>query len=446
MVTTVFTFLPRTWRPIAFTLALMTAPTGNAGSVPPPVEPVLVGHVNGPIGPATGIYVERLLAQAKDGGASCLLLTLDTPGGLSDTMREIIQGILASPVPVVTLVYPEGARAASAGALIALSAHVSAMAPGTNIGAAHPVTLGAGGDNKDDVMTEKVTNDAAAFARSIATRRGRNVDWAERVVRESISSTAEEALAARVIDVIARDPKDLIEKISGRQVDVAGAQRELQLAHSELVEAPPTWRERFLATISEPNIAYLLMLAGIFGIFFELQNPGSILPGVVGGLSIITAGFALHMLPVNVAGLGLIALALVLFVLEIKVTSHGLLTVGGAIAMLFGSLMLIDSPFPFMRISLAVIVPSVLATAAFFLFAVGMGVRAQRRRVTTGREGLLGLEGVARGAVDAQGGSVFVRGELWNAHSDESIADGAPVEVLRVDGLRLRVRRVPRSS
>jgi membrane-bound serine protease (ClpP class) len=294
-------------------------------------------------------------------------------------------------------------------------------------------------------MTEKVTNDAAAFARSIATRRGRSVEWAERVVRESISSTADEAVAAHVVDVIARNPSELLARINGRRVEADGRERALDVAHAELVESPPTWRERFLARISEPNIAYLLMLAGMFGIFFELQNPGAILPGVVGGLSFLTAAFALHMLPVNWAGALLIVLAIVLFVLEIKVTSHGLLTVGGAVAMLFGSLMLIDSPFPFMRVSLSLIVPSVLFTALFFLFAVGMGVRAQRRRVTTGREGLIGLEGVARGPVGAERGSVFVRGEFWNAVSDEAIEDGTPVEVVRVDGLLLKVRRVPRS-
>ena len=423
---------------------------------PGPSNRVLVGHVNGPIGPATGIYIERLLADAAGQNAPCVVLTLDTPGGLSDTMREIVQDILASRVPVVTFVYPEGARAASAGALIALSAHVSAMAPGTNIGAAHPVTIG-GGDNKDDTMTEKVTNDAAAFARSIATRRGRSVEWAERVVRESISSTAEEALAAHAIDVIAHDPKELLAKISGRRVEVAAPlgfedpsrnrmERTLDFTNHDIVEAPPTFRERFLATISEPNIAYLLVLAGIFGIFFELQHPGAILPGVVGGLSIITAAFAFHMLPVNAAGLALIALALVLFILEVKVTSHGLLAVGGSVAMLVGSLMLIDSPLPFMRVSLAVIIPSVIATALFFLFVVSMAVRTRKRRVTTGREGLIGLEGVARGAVDSDGGSVFMRGEFWNARSDESIEDGATVEVVRVDGLRLHVRRAPRSS
>jgi membrane-bound serine protease (ClpP class) len=433
---------------LALAATMLSATGAGASSAAPDTVGgvVLVGHLNGPIGPATGIYMERLLADASARDARCLLVTLDTPGGLSDTMREIIQAILASPVPVVTFVYPEGARAASAGALIALAAHVSAMAPGTNIGAAHPVTIGPGsGGDGDDVMMEKVTNDAAAFARSIATRRGRSVEWAERVVRESISSTADEAMAAHVVDVIARDPAQLLARIDGRRVEADGRERALDVAHAHLVESPPTWRERFLARISEPNIAYLLMLAGMFGIFFELQNPGAILPGVVGGLSLLTAAFALHMLPVNWAGALLIVLAIVLFVLEIKVTSHGLLTVGGAVAMLFGSLMLIDSPSPFMRVSLSVIVPSVLFTALFFLFAVGMGVRAQRRRVTTGREGLIGLEGVARGPVGAEGGSVFVRGEFWNAVSDEAIEDGTHVEVVRVDGLLLKVRRVPRS-
>jgi membrane-bound serine protease (ClpP class) len=436
MVTVVIRFAP-------ISLALLITAFGASSAGAPSRDHVLVGHIEGPIGPATGIYVERLIGDASKHGASCLLLTLDTPGGLSDTMREIIQAILASPVPVVTFVYPEGARAASAGALIALSAHVSAMAPGTNIGAAHPVSLGpgGGGEGKDDTMTEKITNDAAAFARTIATRRGRNVTWAERVVRESISSTAEEALAAHVIDVIARDPKDLIAHIDGRKVDVAGSARTLQLANADLVDGPPTWRERFLSTISEPNIAYLLMLAGIFGIFFELQHPGAILPGIVGGLSIITAAFAFHMLPVNAAGLALIGLALVLFILEVKVTSHGLLAVGGCASMLIGSMMLIDSPLPFMHVALGLIIPSVLATAAFFLFVVSMAVRTRHRPVTTGREGLVGTEGVVRGSVGPEGGSVFVRGEFWNAESAETIEDGASVRVEHVDGLTLRVRR-----
>ncbi|HEX6790121.1 MAG TPA: nodulation protein NfeD [Candidatus Krumholzibacteria bacterium] len=431
----------------AFAAALLAAAAPWAAPDDPapagPVGPVLVGHVNGAIGPATAIYVNRLLRDAAARDARCLVLTIDTPGGLADAMRDIIQSIFASPVPVVTFVSPQGARAASAGAVIMLSAHVAAMAPGTNIGAAHPVSIGPGGEsNADDTMNEKVTNDAAAYARSIATRRGRSVEWAERIVRESISSTADEALKEKVIDLVAPGLDDLLARIDGRAVDVEGERRTLHVADAAVVDAPPTLREQFLSRISDPNIAYLLMLAGVFGLFFELQNPGAILPGVVGGLCLLTGAFALQMLPVNWAGAGLILLAMVLFVLEVKVTSHGLLTVGGVIAMLFGSLMLIDSPFPFMRVSLAVIVPSVLATAGFFLFAVGMGVRAQRRRVTTGNEGLRGMEGVARGAVNAAGGSVLLRGEFWNATSDEPIADGDRVEVMGVDGLRLHVRRV----
>jgi membrane-bound serine protease (ClpP class) len=402
----------------------------------------MVGHIDGAIGPATGIYVERLLRDASARNARCLVITIDTPGGLADTMRDIIQAILASPVPVVTYVAPEGARAASAGALIMLSAHVAAMAPGTNIGAAHPVGIGPTGEQgKDENMEAKVTNDAAAYARSIAARRGRNVTWAERIVRESISSTADEALRENVIDLVAPTIDDLIARLEGRRVEVAGDARTLQVTGAARIENLPTFRERFLSRISDPNIAYLLMLAGVFGLIFELQNPGSVFPGVVGALSLLTAAFALQMLPVNWAGAALIALAIVLFILEIKVTSHGLLTVGAVIAMIFGSLMLIDSPFPFMRVSLAVIIPSVLFTALFFLFAVGMGVRAQRRRITTGSEGLVGMEGVARGTVGSDGGSVLVRGEFWNAVSDEPIDDGARIEVVRVDGLRLRVRR-----
>jgi membrane-bound serine protease (ClpP class) len=364
-------------------------------------------------------------------------------------------------VPVVTFVHPEGARAASAGALIALAAHVSAMAPGTNMGAAHPVSIAPGGEQvRDDHMDEKVTNDAAAYARSIAARRGRNVEWAERIVRESISSTADEALAAGVIDFIAVNPGEVIRRLEGRGVEVAATpggdgavhsipaelsiptlKRTLHTDGAAVIDMPPTLREKFLARISEPNIAYLLMLAGMFGLIFELQNPGSVFPGVVGALSLLTAAFALQMLPVNWAGASLIVLAIILFILEVKVTSHGLLTIGAVVAMLFGSLMLIDSPFPFMRVSLAVIIPSVIFTALFFLFAVGMGVRAQRRRVTTGHEGLVGMEGVTHGAVGAEGGSVMVRGEFWNAVSEEPLADGARVEVIRVDGLQLRVRR-----
>jgi membrane-bound serine protease (ClpP class) len=413
-----------------------------ATAVPPSTRPVVVGIVDGAIGPATTTYVERLLRAARERDAACVILRMDTPGGLADAMRDIIQAILASPVPVVTFVHPQGAHAASAGALIALSSHVSAMAPGTNIGAAHPVSIGTAGVDTSGVMEQKVTNDAAAYARSLAARRGRNVEWAERVVRESISSTAEEALAARVAEVVAPDLPALLARLDGRVVDLAGAADTLRVAGAPVVEIPPSFRERFLARISDPNIAYLLMLAGVFGIIFELQNPGSVLPGVVGVLCLSTAAFALQMLPLSWTGVALIAAAIARFILEIKVPSHGALTIGGIVAMIIGSIMLIDSPVPFMRVSLAVIIPSVLFTAAFFLFAVGLGIRAQRRRVTTGNEGLVGETGTARSEVHAQG-SVFVHGEFWNAHSDEPIPAGSPVEVVAVDGMKVKVRRKP---
>jgi membrane-bound serine protease (ClpP class) len=414
--------------------ARAAAPDETAG------HPVLVGTIDGAIGPATTAYVERLVREASAREASCLVIRMDTPGGLAAAMRDIIQAVLASPVPVVTYVHPEGAHAASAGAMIALAAHVSAMAPGTNIGAAHPVAIGTGSEGGNDTMEEKITNDAAAYARSLAARRGRNQEWAERIVRESISSTAEEAVAAKVVDVIAPDLEELLDRIDGRTVDLAGGAATLRVAGAPVVEVPASFRERFLARISDPNIAYLLLLAGVFGIIFELQNPGSVLPGVVGVLALATAAFALQMLPVSWTGVALIALAIAMFILEIKVPSHGALTVGGVIAMLIGSIMLIDSPLPFMRVSLAVIIPSVLFTALFFLFAVGMGIRAQRRRVATGAEGLVGEEGTAKSDVHADG-SVFVHGEFWNAYSDEPVAAGSRIEVVRVEGIKVKVRR-----
>lgn len=406
--------------------------------------PVVVGTVDGAIGPAMRDYIRRLISHGESKAAACVIVCLDTPGGLSDSMRDIIQRMLAAKVPVIVFVWPSGARAASAGALISLAANVAAMAPGTNIGAAHPVSIGTGGE-KDETMDEKVTNDAAAYARSLAAQRGRNVDWAEKVVRESVSSTAQEALDGSVIDIVARDLPDLLDQLDGRRVEVDGKMMILRTRAAAVEELELSWRERFLARISDPNIAYLLMLLGIFGVIFELQNPGAIFPGVVGVISLLLATFALQLLPINYVGLALIAVAIVLFLLETQIASAGLLTVGGIVAMLIGSIMLIDSPLPFMKISLKVIIPSVIFTALFFLFAVGLGLRAQRRKVSTGTAGLTGEIGVARTTIHDEG-SVFVHGEYWNAYSAEEIPSATSVVVVAVEGMRLKVRKADRKE
>lgn len=400
---------------------------------------VLVGTIEGAIGPITKDYVHRVLQAARAEQAACVIFTIDTPGGLDASMRSIIKDILSSPVPVVTYVYPSGARAASAGALISLSAHIAAMAPSTNIGAAHPVSLGGG--QADSTMMAKVTNDAAAFARGLAEDRGRDVEWAEKIVRESISSTEDEVLELGVIEIIATNIEDLVEQLDGRTVEVNGSPYEITTRDASITVIHPTFREKFLALISDPNIAYLLMLLGIFGIFFELQNPGAIFPGAIGGIAILMAFFALQLLPVNYAGLALIILGIIMFLLEIKITSGGLLTVGGTVSMFLGSIMFIDSPLPFMRVSLSVIIPAVVFSALFFLFVVGIGLKAQKKKVQTGAEGIVGETGVAKTDI-AKSGSVFVHGEHWNAFSRNAIPEGAKVEVVAVDGLTVEVRAV----
>lgn len=402
-----------------------------------PAPRVLVGRVQDAIGPVTKDYVGRILEKAAAERPECVVFTMDTPGGLDASMRSIIKDILSSPVPVVVFVYPSGGRAASAGAIICLASHVVAMAPSTNIGAAHPVAVGQG--NMDEETSAKVTNDAAAYARGIAKERGRDVDWAEKIVRESISSTAEEVLELGVIDLLADNIDDLLDKLDGRVVAIAGEERTLSTRNAVQVEVGPSARERLLSRISDPNIAYLLLLLGIFGIFFELQNPGAIFPGVVGGIAILLAFFALQLLPVNFAGLALIILAVVMFLLEIKIPSGGLLTIGGVASMLIGSIMLIDSPLPFMRVSFSIIIPSVIFTALFFVFAMGMGVRAHRKKVTTGDRGMVGEVGVAKTDI-GETGSVFVHGEYWNARSDDRIPANSKVEVVAVEGMTLKVK------
>lgn len=399
-------------------------------------------RIDGAIGPVPARFIAEQIRAAERESAVCLLIGIDTPGGLDTSMRSMIQDILASRVPVVLYVSPSGARCASAGVFIAMSADVVAMTPGTSIGAAHPVTIGQG--EVDEETMDKLVNDSASYIKSLAAKRGRNQDWAEKAVRESATATAEEALDLGIIDLVAADVDSLLEAIDGYQVDAAKGGR-LGTADAQVKRIRAGFRWRFLGVLSDPNVAYLLLVLGFYGLFFELSNPGSILPGVVGAIFLILAFFSFQMLPINYAGLLLILLALGMFVAEVKVHSAGLLTVGGVVSMFLGSIMLIESPGPFLKISYTVIIPAVLATAAFFLFAVGAGLRAQMRKPTTGKEGLVGERGTAATDI-APSGQVFIHGELWNVTASEPISKGATVEVVRVLGLNLVVKQADSSE
>ncbi|MFQ6094032.1 MAG: nodulation protein NfeD, partial [bacterium] len=371
-------------------------------------------------------------------GAQCLIIELDTPGGLMESMHSIKKRILASEVPVVVFVSPGGARAASAGVWITLASHIAAMTPGTHIGAAHPVARG--GREVSEEVEQKLVNDAVADIRSLAEKRGRNGDWAEEAVRQSVSVTEKEALEEGVIDLISDNLQDLLRAIDGWEVEVVTAKRILETENAEIRRIEMSLRFKILDTISNPNVAYILLLLGFYGLFFELSNPGSILPGVVGGICLILAFFALHTLPINYAGLLLILFALVLFIAEIKVPSYGLLTVGGVISMILGSLMLIKTPAEFLRISWMTIIPAVLVTVAFFVFAMGMALRARMRKPTTGQEGLVGEVGTAKSKLDPRG-KIFIHGEFWNAVSDEPIEEGEEVVVTDVERMKLKVSK-----
>jgi membrane-bound serine protease (ClpP class) len=357
-------------------------------------------------------------------------------------MRLIIKDLLNSSIPVIVYVAPSGSRAASAGTFITLAAHVAAMAPGTNIGAAHPVAVGSGDMGKE--MAEKVTNDAAAYIKSIAEQRGRNVEWAEKAVRESISASETEALQHKLIDLIAADLNDLLRQLNGRSVTTVAGERTLRTEAAALQHVEMSLRQRLLSMLADPNVAYMLLMLGAAGVFFEIATPGVVLPGVIGGISLLLGLYALQLLPVNYAGLGLIVLAIILFIAEVKVTSYGALTIGGIVAMILGSLMLFDAPPPLPGVSLWVVVPSTLLVAGFFIFLVGAALRTLAQRPYSGREGLLEKVGVALTPIDQQQGKVFVTGERWDAHSDEPIAQGEAVEVVQIDGMTLLVRKKAR--
>jgi membrane-bound serine protease (ClpP class) len=401
-------------------------------------RPVHVLELDGVINPVSLQFISESLGNAQEEGAECFIIQMDTPGGLMESMRDIIKDILASRIPVIVYVHPSGSRAASAGVFIAYSAHVAAMTPGTNIGAAHPVTLGGQADSSSAMM-EKVTNDAAAYIRSLAEKRNRNIEWAEQAVRESVSITESEALELGVIDYVVPTLDSLLSVLDGKEIDLDDQTYVLHTKDAEIITVAMNWRFRILDRISDPNIAYILMLLGIYGVIFELSNPGSILPGIIGVIFLILAFFAMQTLPINYAGVMLILFALVLFLLEIKVPSFGLLTIGGVVSMLLGSLMLFDSPEPFFKLSLSVILPAVGATAAFFLFAIGMALRAQRKKPKSGAEGIIGEKGVAIEKLNPEG-RVKVHGEIWNAMSDTPIKPREKVKVSEVlEGLMLKV-------
>ncbi|PYN27393.1 MAG: serine protease [Candidatus Rokuibacteriota bacterium] len=413
-------------------VALVLLAAAPASAAPAPVATVVI---DGVISPVTLRLIESALTRAKAGGAQALVIQLDTPGGLERSMRAICQRLLNAEIPVVVWVGPTGARAASAGVFITMAAHVAAMAPATNIGAAHPVSVGG---SMDKESMRKVENDAAAFIRTIAIERGRNAEWGEKAVRQSVSVTEREAVRLKVVDFIADSIPDLLTKLDGRTVKTS--QGPVTLATREAVAKPIEigFRDRVLAVITDPNVAYVLMMLGTLGLIFELSTPGAVLPGVIGGISLILAFFAFQSLPINFAGLLLILFAIVLFIAEVKVTSHGVLAVGGIVSMALGSLMLYDAPEVGFRVSWRVIVPTVALTAAFFLFALTLGVRALRRRPLLGVSGLVGQTGVARGALEPEG-QVSVHGEIWRAVADRPLADGTPVTVVDVQGLTLRV-------
>jgi membrane-bound serine protease (ClpP class) len=415
-------------------LALLPSP-GSGLAATAPVDLI---RIDGAITPVTVRLIAGAVERAQAERAAALVLQLDTPGGLERSMRSIVQTILNAEIPIIVYVAPTGARAASAGVFITMAAHVAAMAPATNIGAAHPVAVGG---NADKETLKKIENDAAAFARSIAADRGRNADWAEKAVRSSVSATEREAVRLKVVDVVAESVPDLMAKVHGRTVKTVRGPVTLSTRDAVVKPIEVRFRDRFLALITDPNVAYVLMMIGMLGLFFELSNPGVILPGVIGGISLILAFFAFQSLPINWAGLLLILFGVVLLIAEIKVVSHGVLTIGGVIAMVLGSFMLYEAPETGFRISWLVILPTVGATAGLVAWVVSAGLRALYRRPSTGPGDMIGRTGVARMPL-APEGQVQVEGELWRAVVDDGpVAAGEPVRVTAVEGLTLRVVR-----
>lgn len=431
--------------------------------------PVVQLAIKGAIGPGVADYVVHGIEEANKAGAPLIVLRLDTPGGLDPSMRDIIRAILASDAPVAAFVAPSGARAASAGTYILYAAHIAAMAQATNLGAATPIQVGgmpgtqnppkqpakpgatpndgdrtnpAGtADADSDALHRKMVNDAAAYMRSLADLRSRNAEWAEKAVREAASLSTKEALEEHVIDLMAVDSADLLRQLDGRAVSTAGGEHTLHVADAVVQDVEPNWRDRLLAVVTDPNVAYILMLLGIYGLFFELANPGFVLPGVIGGICLLLALLAFQALPVNVAGLALILLGIGFMIAEAFVPSFGALGLGGVLAFVFGSLMLLHGGGPGYAISLALILGLAATSAAFFILIASMALRARRRPVVSGSEAMIGLTGTA--AEDFSGrGNVLVHGESWAASCDRPLIKGQRIRVLRRDGLQLNVEAI----
>ena len=406
-----------------------------------PKAPVFdVITVSATITPPIAEYILESITEAAQSGAEGLIIRLDTPGGLDLAMRDIAKGILNAPLPVIVYVAPAGARAASAGVIITISAHIAAMAPGTNIGAAHPVGVGIGG-TMDKTMSEKVENDAVAYVQGIAKKRGRNEEWVAKAVRKSESITAEEELRLKVIDMVAADIGQLLAQADGREVALTIGKKILRTRGALLREQKMGSRQKILSALSDPNIAYILLLIGLAGLYFEFSNPGAILPGVIGGISLIMAFFAMQTLPVNYAGIALIIFSIILFIAEIKVVSHGILAVGGIVSLVIGSLMLFETPDPSLRISWSVLIPAVTVTSLFFITVIIIAVRSQLRKKQGGKDGMVGEEGTAVTDVSEEG-QVLIHGEYWSAMSDAPVAKGARVRVIGVEQLKVRVKPI----
>ena len=423
-----------------FLIAVLPVLLLGAGAFAAEPGDIYIIRIADAISPGTAEYIKSGIKTAEENEAACIIIEMDTPGGLAESMRLIVQNILASRVPVVVYVSPGGARAASAGVMITMAADVAAMAPGTNIGAAHPV--GAGGKEIDGTMSEKIINDMVAQAKSVAEKRGRNADWVEDAIRESVSVTETEALKENIIDLIAKDTEDLIRQLNGRQIKDRGT---LKLDQANKIVLEETLRSKILRTISNPNIAYILMMIGLAGLYFELSHPGAIFPGVIGGIALILAFFAMQTLPINYAGILLIVLAIIFFIMEMKITSYGLLSVAGIVSLLLGSLMLFEGDTPDMRLSWQVLLPTIVVISGFFAAVASLVFRAQISKPTTGAGGLVGEIGIVKKALKPEG-KVFVHGELWHARAKEPLDENVKVRVVKVENLVLEVESIDGSA